>query len=117
MLVPDRFKMINESLGHRSGDLLLQSAADRLQKSVAADEALARPGGDGFGILIESDNDPITAGHRAFSIIDLMQTPFAFDQGLLDIGVCIGICSYAHAAANADGLMRNAEAAFYHAKE
>lgn len=113
----DRFKMINESLGHRSGDLLLQSAAERLQKSIAADEVLARPGGDEFGILIESDNDPMTAEHRAFSIIDLMQTPFAFDQGLLYIGVSIGICSYPDAAANADELMRNAEAALYRAKD
>lgn len=113
----DRFKMINESLGHRIGDMLLCGVAERLQETMDVDDILARPGGDEFGILIESDNDPRVAEQRALSIINLLQAPFVIDQGLLYVGVSIGICSFPVTACNAEEMMRNAEAALYRAKE
>ena len=113
----DRFKIINESLGHRSGDLLLQSVADRLRNALHESDLLARFGGDEFAILIETENDLTAADYNAFSIIDLMQTPFYIEGGLVYVGVSIGMCSYPDGASDVDDLLRNAEAALSRAKE
>jgi diguanylate cyclase (GGDEF)-like protein/PAS domain S-box-containing protein len=112
----DRFKVVNDSLGHRVGDELLQCAARRLINSVRASDTVSRQGGDEFIILaaIEHISD---AAHIAEKVIAGMSVPFEIGEHLLNVGASIGISVYPQDGEDGATLLRNADIAMYAGKE
>ncbi len=112
----DRFKYINDSLGHLMGDRLLQEIATRLTGSVRKQDLVARVGGDEFTILL-----PETDRERALEIADeifgAFKKPFYIDNYELFLTTCIGISTFPYDGEDPQILVRNADAALYRAKE
>jgi diguanylate cyclase (GGDEF)-like protein/PAS domain S-box-containing protein len=113
----DRFKIINDSLGHDTGDALLQSVADRLRSSVRDSDTVARLGGDEFTILlpaIRADEDAILIARK---ILDSIRQPFLIHGRELYVTTSIGVSLYPEDGDRADILLKNADTAMYQAKE
>jgi len=113
----DRFKTINDSLGHARGDALLQSAATRLRALVRAEDTVSRFGGDEFVILLEDVTDPQGPATVAEKIIQALSQVFVVDGYQLHVSASVGISLYPQDGRDADTLMKNADAAMYKAKE
>lgn len=111
----DRFKEINDSLGHQVGDTLLREVGRRLQATLRESDTVARFGGDEFAVLI-SDANPQTAPIAAQKITDALAKTFEIDQLKLHIAASIGIVLYPHNAPNAPTLIQRADVAMYVAK-
>ena len=112
----DRFKTINDSLGHLTGDHLLKEVASRLCRAVRASDTVARLGGDEFVVLVPGIRGPEESTGVAEKIIEALASPFPFDGRMLHITPSIGICMYPDDGADVETLMRHADAAMYHAK-
>ena len=112
----DRFKTINDSLGHQTGDHLLKEVASRLCQSVRASDTVARLGGDEFVVLVPGIRASAECAAVAEKIIDALDAPFPFEGRMLHITPSIGISLYPDDGADVDALMRHADAAMYHAK-
>ncbi|MES2129311.1 MAG: EAL domain-containing protein [Pseudomonadota bacterium] len=112
----DRFKTINDSLGHMTGDHLLREVASRLCRAVRASDTVARLGGDEFVVLVPGIRSDDECTHVAQKIIDALADPFPFEGRLLHITPSIGICMYPDDGGDVETLMRHADAAMYHAK-
>ncbi len=125
----DNFKRINDTLGHRVGDLLLQGVADRLANSVRksdaivhqspglADTTVARLGGDEFTILLTEINQIQDAGKVAQRFIEILSQPFVLDGHEVFVTASAGIAVYPVDGVDVDALLKNADTAMYHAKE
>ena len=113
----DRFKTINDSLGHMTGDHLLKEVAHRLCHAVRASDTVARTGGDEFVVLLPGICQVDEASGVAQKIIDALSAPFRLDGHMLHITPSIGICIYPDDGDDVETLMRHADAAMYHAKE
>ncbi len=116
MLDLDRFKLVNDSLGHKVGDELLAAAAPRLKQAVRSSDTVARFGGDEFGILLEeiaSEQDAIEMAQRIASVFT---RPFVLDGGEHFVTTSIGI-ALADGGEVPDDLIRDADAAMNRAKE
>lgn len=113
----DRFKNINDSLGHAAGDLLLKAVADRLKSCVRETDTVARIGGDEYAIILSqiSREEDITV--IAKKVIASFKEPYAIDDHLLHSTVSIGISLYPNDGEYAGTLLKNADLAMYHAKE
>jgi diguanylate cyclase (GGDEF)-like protein/PAS domain S-box-containing protein len=112
----DRFKNINDSLGHLTGDHLLKEVAGRLCRAVRASDTVARLGGDEFVVLVPGVVGNEDCSQVAEKIIEVLNAPFPFEGRILHISPSIGICTYPHHGHDVATLMRNADAAMYHAK-
>ncbi|MCE1240263.1 MAG: EAL domain-containing protein [Azonexaceae bacterium] len=112
----DRFKDINDSLGHRLGDHLLQDVARRLAEVVSRHETLIRQGGDEFIVLMPAVDDAGVAEKRAAAILAALEKPFETDGQLLHVGASIGLSLHPDDAEDAEQLLRNADTAMYVAK-
>ncbi|WP_230369293.1 putative bifunctional diguanylate cyclase/phosphodiesterase [Paludibacterium denitrificans] len=112
----DRFKTVNESLGHSAGDTLLQVAADRIKSVLGPGETLARQGGDEFIILLPVISDPSEAAIAAEKIRDAFVDSIDLHNHVLTITSSIGISVYPDDGRDFETLVRNADAAMYHAK-
>ncbi len=113
----DRFKNINDSLGHPVGDLLLQEAAKRIIHLVRKEDTIARLGGDEFIILIDEVNGAQDVAQLAEKIIAAFREPFRVKEHELHLTVSAGISLYPQDGEDGDTLVRNADAAMYRAKE
>ncbi len=113
----DRFKSINDSLGHAAGDELLREAAARLRQCVRESDMVARLGGDEFTILINPLPSAKAAGKVAENVIAALSKPFLIDNVENVVTVSIGITVYPPDGASAEELMRNADTAMYRAKD
>lgn len=114
----DRFKIINDSLGHLAGDELLQLVASRLSKRIRQTDTLARIGGDEFVILLENINDSMHLDILAEELIAELNKPFLIaDAQEVHIGTSIGISIYPNDAGLANELVSFADAAMYKAKQ
>ena len=113
----DRFKTINDSLGHHVGDMLLKSVADRLNGCVRRGDTLARLGGDEFIIALYNLKAIDDVTQIARKILSTVSHPCQIEGHMLSSGCSIGIGIYPSDGADVQTLMRNADTAMYHAKE
>jgi len=118
MLDLDRFKAINDSLGHLAGDDLLQQVAERIKARLRDVDMVARLGGDEFIVLLEDIAQPEDAARVAKEIIADLTKPFCLTHsGNVQIGVSIGISLYPQHGDTSELLMDHADAALYQAKD
>jgi diguanylate cyclase (GGDEF)-like protein/PAS domain S-box-containing protein len=116
MIDLDRFKTINESLGHTVGDALLQAVATRMQAQMRGGDTLARVGGDEFVLLLEIDVSAHSASQVAIKYLELLLQPIRVGDSELTVSASIGISLYPADGETADDLLRHADAALYKAK-
>jgi len=113
----DRFKYINDSLGHAIGDQLLQSVSKRLLASVRSSDTVSRQGGDEFVILLSGITHPGDAATSARKILLSLTAPHSIGGRHLHIDGSIGISVYPEDGQDPETLIKNADTAMYHAKE
>ncbi|HEU0199341.1 MAG TPA: EAL domain-containing protein [Burkholderiaceae bacterium] len=113
----DRFKSINDSLGHSVGDTLLQHVALRFTGSVRSSDFLGRLGGDEFGLILPAIKGPQEAAAVAEKLLAALSAPIAVEGRELTVGASIGIAVYPGSGFGADELLRAADTAMYRAKE
>jgi diguanylate cyclase (GGDEF)-like protein len=113
----DRFKEINDTLGHQVGDSVLVEFARRLEVLLPEGVALARTGGDEFAILLSNIPDASQAGAEAARIVEMMKEPIRVEDATLDVQGSIGLALYPIHARDANGLLQRADVAMYLAKE
>ncbi|MCB2056140.1 MAG: EAL domain-containing protein [Geminicoccaceae bacterium] len=116
MLDLDRFKEVNDTLGHPAGDELLRQAAARLRSQVPAGVTVARMGGDEFALLHPELSDALEAEHLAETIIQAFQESFDLGRARMQILVSLGIALYPDHGDDADILLSHADQALYEAK-
>jgi diguanylate cyclase (GGDEF)-like protein/PAS domain S-box-containing protein len=112
----DRFKNINDSLGHQIGDLLLIETAERLRTLVRATDTVSRHGGDEFLLLLHDVGDPANAGRIAEQIISVLSRPYRIGGHELIVTPSIGITMWPGDADSLPELVRQADMAMYHSK-
>ena len=113
----DRFKPVNDLHGHAAGDAVLMQAAKRILAEIRPTDTLARIGGDEFVMILTSQPQPEKASIVATRIIEALRRPFQVDGHRIEIGASVGVSLYPEDGADADALMRAADAAMYRAKE
>jgi diguanylate cyclase (GGDEF)-like protein/PAS domain S-box-containing protein len=113
----DRFKYVNDTLGHVIGDRLLQSIAHRLLACVRASDTVSRQGGDEFVILLPEVAQAQDATVCADKILETLRSPHRIDHHELHVTASIGIVTYPGDGTDAETLMKHADFAMYHAKE
>ena len=113
----DRFKNINDSLGHLIGDKLLQSVAQRLTACVRGSDTVSRQGGDEFIVLLADVEDPDAIRQSAEKILSTLAEKHSIDQHELNVTLSIGISVFPDDGENAETLLKHADAAMYHAKD
>ncbi|MEX3010917.1 PAS-domain containing protein [Hoeflea sp. TYP-13] len=112
----DRFKNVNDTIGHPMGDKLLQAVAERLRSCVRETDTIARLGGDEFAILQVSDDQPQAATSLARRICEVLSEPFDLENHQVVIGTSVGIAVAPQDGTDPDQLLKNADMALYRAK-
>ncbi|RXH54801.1 putative bifunctional diguanylate cyclase/phosphodiesterase [Granulicella sibirica] len=112
----DRFKEVNDTLGHQAGDALLIQVSTRLQGLLRKDDVLARMGGDEFALLIDDCQSQTVAESVAARMIGCITTPFDLGQHEARIGASIGICLHPQEGLEAKDLFHHADLALYKVK-
>ncbi len=113
----DRFKNVNDSLGHTLGDDLIREAALRLQKCMRSEDTVARFGGDEFLVLLRIVGRVEDAGRVAQKILEAISQPYRLGKSEIITTASVGIAVYPTDGTDAETLVRNADAAMYRAKE
>ena len=113
----DRFKIVNDTLGHEAGDRVLREVAERFRESLREGDTVGRHGGDEFVILIEQYDSAVQVSGVAQKIIDQAAIPFVFDAHEFHISASIGIATYPSDGQDGETLLKNADIAMYRAKE
>jgi diguanylate cyclase (GGDEF)-like protein len=112
----DNFKVVNDTLGHDCGDILLQQVAARLLHTLRSNDVICRIGGDEFVIIVEPADGAREVDRVASKILAALGAPFGIDGHQLYISASIGVSMYPRDAADARTLTRSADTAMYHAK-
>jgi diguanylate cyclase (GGDEF)-like protein len=113
----DRLKVINDSLGHEAGDILLCLVADRLRAQLREGDSLARVGGDEFVVLIENYDNSIALSACAQRLVEQLSIPYLLGKKDCHITVSIGISTFPADGSDAQSLLKAADVAMYRAKE
>ncbi len=113
----DRFKIINDSLGHEAGDVLLREVASRLRDCLRASDVVARLGGDEFVVLLQEVGDPAQVGTVARNILSAVMRPVVILGQECRVTASIGVCVHPAEGQDDQSLMKNADMAMYRAKE
>jgi diguanylate cyclase (GGDEF)-like protein len=116
MLDLDKFKHVNDTLGHAAGDELLKQVADRLKRSVEVECEIGRLGGDEFQVMIPDQDDRGELGEIAMKIITMLKQPYTLEEGRCVIGCSVGIAVAPHDGVTMDEIVRSADLALYAAK-
>jgi diguanylate cyclase (GGDEF)-like protein len=112
----DRFKAVNDTLGHAAGDSLLRLAAERLKASTRKEDLVARTSGDQFGVLIRPSTTLDEPRAIASRILDLVQRTYLIEGQLVNIGTSMGIAQSPTDGKDSNTLLRSAALALYHSK-
>jgi len=112
----DRFKSVNDTLGHPIGDLLLQAAADRMRSCVRSEDLVARLGGDEFAIVQVSSTPTSDVSALAARLIEVVGAPYDLDGHQVNVGASVGIAIAPTDGDKPDQLMKSADLALYRAK-
>ncbi len=114
----DRFKEINDTLGHHYGDVLLRELGPRLTAAIGEGGFVARLGGDEFGILLAEDtDDPAVLDVIITRLFELVSQPFMIDELSLEVGASVGVARFPRDGGDSHALLRCADIAMYTAKE
>jgi diguanylate cyclase (GGDEF)-like protein/PAS domain S-box-containing protein len=113
----DRFKIVNDTMGHEAGDRLLREVADRLRESLREGDTVGRHGGDEFVVLIEQYESAVQVAGVAQKLIDQTALPYYFDGHEFHISASIGIATYPNDGQDGATLLKHADIAMYRAKE
>ncbi|MDZ4202304.1 MAG: EAL domain-containing protein [Gallionella sp.] len=113
----DRFKEVNDTLGHDMGDILLREAAHRIASCVRESDTVARLGGDEFTIILGEIEDPDSVDRIAQNILNKLNEPFLLASEVAYVSASIGITLYPDDATSIDALVKNADQAMYAAKD
>jgi len=114
----DKFKLVNDSLGHEIGDILLVECGKRLRACIRASDVVARMGGDEFTAIISAGRDPRSNCEKAIDrILDQLSRPYDICGHRLTIGISIGVAQYPDDGSDSQTLMKHADAAMYSAKQ
>ncbi|WP_423970133.1 putative bifunctional diguanylate cyclase/phosphodiesterase [Aurantiacibacter gilvus] len=117
MIDLDRFKAVNDSLGHQIGDRLLAKVSKRLASVITEDEQVGRLGGDEFAVVLRDASDKGRVERLADAIIDALSQPYQVDNHTLFIGASVGSAIGPRDGSSVEMLMRNADLALYRAKD
>jgi diguanylate cyclase (GGDEF)-like protein len=112
----DRFKGVNDTLGHPIGDALLQAVAERLRECVRETDSIARLGGDEFAVVQIGENQPVGSTTLARRIIEALSAPYEIEGHQVVIGASVGISVAPNDGDDPDQLLKNADMALYRAK-
>lgn len=112
----DRFKSVNDSLGHPIGDALLRKVAGRLKSTLKDGNVVARLGGDEFAIIQSAGPQPDSAKALASRLVDLIGRAYVLEGHSLHVAASIGIALFPEDGSDADSLLKNADVALYRAK-
>jgi diguanylate cyclase (GGDEF)-like protein/PAS domain S-box-containing protein len=112
----DRFKEVNDTLGHHAGDVILRTVSERLVALAGPGQTIARLGGDEFAVVVAQATDPVALRLLADMLILRLSDPILVDHQTVVIGATAGIAMCGDEAASADELLRNADIALYRAK-
>lgn len=113
----DRFKEVNDSLGHYAGDMLLQQAAQRMRDILRESDYLARLGGDEFALLQPDIHSMHAGAELASKLVHVLSEPFQIEERAITISASIGIAVCPHDAGDLDQLLKKADLALYRAKK
>ncbi len=113
----DEFKVVNDTLGHDTGDRLLKEVADRIRRTVRTGDVVARLGGDEFAVLLEGLSGPREVEAVATGLLDIVSRPYHIAERQLTITTSIGITMYPNDNADTQMLLKNADIAMYRAKD
>jgi diguanylate cyclase (GGDEF)-like protein/PAS domain S-box-containing protein len=113
----DRFKLVNDTLGHEAGDTLLKGVGDRLSACVRQGDTIARLGGDEFTVVLANVARVDDVGPIAQKLLDVFAQPFMLSAQEVFVSPSIGITLYPHDDTDPEMLLKNADAAMYHAKD
>jgi diguanylate cyclase (GGDEF)-like protein len=112
----DRFKYVNDNLGHHVGDRLLQAVAKRVRAAVRGDDTVARLGGDEFTVVLNELDNPAAAATAAHHIVRTLSAPFPIDGHDIFVTASVGIAMYPHDGGDVATLVKHADSAMYRAK-
>jgi diguanylate cyclase (GGDEF)-like protein/PAS domain S-box-containing protein len=112
----DRFKEVNDTLGHDKGDMLLIEAARRISECVRETDTVARLGGDEFTVILSELDDTKDVDHIVRKIIKRLASPFLLGDDQVFVSASVGITLYPHDSTDIDALLKNADQAMYQAK-
>ena len=113
----DKFKQVNDNLGHDAGDMLLCTIAERMQKSLRKSDVVARIGGDEFVVIMHNINESDTVANVADKVIRQIHKPVSSGPHLMEVGCSIGISIYPDNGSSAEHLLHHADVAMYRAKQ
>ncbi|MBB3474892.1 putative bifunctional diguanylate cyclase/phosphodiesterase [Sphingomonas sp. BK345] len=117
MIDLDRFKAVNDTLGHPVGDRLLRRVSERLAELVTENELIGRLGGDEFAVVVRDAGDPGRLERLAHTIIETLSRPYEVDQHTLYIGASVGVATGPRDGRTAETLIRSADLALYRSKD
>ena len=117
MIDLDRFKAVNDTLGHPIGDRLLGRVSERLSQLMSDNELIGRLGGDEFAVVVRDASDPQRVERLARTIIDTLSRPYEVDQHTLFIGASVGVATSPRDGRTAETLIRSADLALYRSKD
>ncbi|WP_260954627.1 sensor domain-containing diguanylate cyclase [Pseudomonas citri] len=112
----DDFKIVNDTLGHETGDQLLVLVAERLRDTLRSDDVVCRIGGDEFAVILENGPGATQAKRVAANIVAALSSPFSIDGRQIGVGASLGISLCPEHASDTASLLRNADIAMYRAK-
>ncbi len=112
----DNFKVINDSMGHDAGDMLLTEVTRRLNSSVRRSDTIARLGGDEFTVILENVSEPESVVLITKSLLEVLSDPITINQREVHVGASIGIAMYPQDGTSFGHLLKNADTAMYRAK-